>query len=272
MATSWQEHVERIVRRLEVEPGIEGAFLGGSLVTGREDEFSDIDLGVVTGNRPEDLQQAFSLRQGLAAVIGEPELHLERRWEHSLMIALLYGPGRFPPIGFELDLFFGQLQHLSELMPGARFRVVFDRAGRLRPALEALSRARLEGEVRSELLEQMQACPFDLYHAAKAQARGDLFNYQSVMERVRSAICAAAAGRAGTVIRGCKWAGRYLSPAEREAVQRSYHEFEPETIRRLAGIYLLLLAEIQHRYGIEGEVQRLQRVLSRVLAPIPPPP
>lgn len=262
----WQEYVDRIVRRIEVEPGIEGAFLGGSLVTGQWDEFSDIDLGIATRNCRSDLEHAFSLRHELAALIGRPEHRLEKQWDHSLQIALLFGRSDFPPIGFELDMFFSRLRHVAELMPGASFQVVFDRSGRLREKLDELSLARQDTEVRTELLEQMQAFPFDAYHAAKALARGDLFNYQFVLERMRAAVSAAAASREGTVIRGSKRASCYLGPEERETVQRSYHEFTPDSITQLVETYLRLLAEVQQRYALEGEVLHLERALPRILS------
>jgi len=54
----WHQVVERIVKELEGEPSVEGAFLGGSLVTDTWDEFSDIDMGVATGNAETDLDRA----------------------------------------------------------------------------------------------------------------------------------------------------------------------------------------------------------------------
>lgn len=267
----WQEHVERIVGRVRREPFIEGAFLGGSLVTGKWDEFSDVDLGIVTANNTNALQQAFALRDEIASLVGEPAHRLERRWEHSVMIALVYGRTQFPPIGFELDVFFGQLQYVAELMPGRHFTTLFDRTGELARALDRLSRERREGEVRSELLEQLEAFPFDANHAIKALARDDLFNYQNVLERMRAAILSAAASREGSVIRASKRASRYLAPAEREIVRRSYLEFTPQAVRQLVDLYVRLVHEVQGQYGLEAEVDRLRRALPEVLPAVPLP-
>lgn len=260
----WQECVGRIAKRLEAEPSIEGAFLGGSLVTGLWDEYSDVDLGIATGDTLEDLEAAYALRHELAGLLGTPAHYLERAWDHSRMIALLYGKGEYPPIGFEFDIIFSRLQDVAEQMPGDRFVAVLDRSGRLQPVLDQLGRARRESQVRNELLEQMAAFPFDANHAAKALVRGDADNYHFTLARLRAAVFSAAAGREGGVIRGCKRASRYLKDTEREAVQRSYGPPSPDVLQELVDLYLELLSEVGRQCGIEAEAAQLRRALREV--------
>ena len=260
----WREVVARVVRQIEGELSIEGAFLGGSLVTENWDEFSDIDLGIATRNTPRDLQTAFALRHEIATSVGRPIHSLEKEWGHSKMVALLYGKVEFPPIGFELDVFFSQLRYVCELMPGASFGVVFDRHGKLKPELDKLGQALQLSEIECELRQQAMTFPFDTNHAVKAHARGDLFNFQFVAERMRGAIFSAAAARQGALIRGSKRTFRYLTPAETQVIQRSYHEFSWQTIHELAELYLLLLAQVQQEYGIEAEVEHLRAALPEI--------
>lgn len=260
----WHLVVERIVQEAQGEPSIEGVFLGGSLVTDTWDEFSDIDLGIATANTVQDLDRAYTLRERFAAVVGRPLHVLEKQWEHSRLTSLLFGKSQFPPAGLELDVFFGRLQYLSELMPGARFGVVFDRSGRLGAALEELDRTRREAEVKRDLAEQLVTFPFDVNHAVKAQARGDLFNYQFVMERMRAAVFSAAASRQGAVVRGSKRASRYLSEPEQQVILRSYCEFSHAAIDEVVEFYLSLLSQSQEEYGIEDEVRHLSQALAEL--------
>jgi predicted nucleotidyltransferase len=260
----WRQIVDRVVRELEDEPSVEGVFLGGSLVTDTWDEFSDIDMGVATADGEEPLERAYALRHRLAATVGSPVHAQEKAWDHSRMISLLYGKAQFPPIGLELDVFFGQLRYITELMPGARFGVVFDRNGRLGAELERIDHTHRREGVRRDLLQGLVAFPFDVNHAVKAHARGDLFNYQFVVERMRAAIFSAAASRQGGVVRGSKRASLYLSVPEQETVLRSYCDFSREAIRELTQFYLSLLDQVQSEYGIERETAELQAALAQL--------
>ena len=260
----WQEAVGRIVKTIEKEPSIEGAFLGGSLVTQDWDEYSDIDLGIASKDTPEDLDRAFALRFRIAAAIGNPIHFLEKAWDHSRMIALLYSKAQFPPIGLELDLFFSQLQHISELMPGASFGVVLDCSGKLREQIDKLAQVTRQEQIKEELEQQTITFPFDANHALKAYARQDLFNFQAAVERMRTAIFSAAASRYGRQVRGSKRTFQHLSAAERGLIESSYCEFTAETVRRLVTLYISLLSEVQHQYGLGPQVEHLRATLPQV--------
>ncbi len=260
----WRQVVDKVVKELRSEPSVEGAFLGGSLVTNAWDEFSDIDLGVATANGLEHLDRAYALRGRLATAVGTPIHTLEKTWDHSRMISLLYGKSQFPPIGLELDIFFGQLEYIRELMPGARFGIVFDRTGKLGRELEKLDWVRRREEVKKDLAEQLVTLPFDLNHAVKAHARGDLFNYQFVMERMRAAVFSAAASRQGAVVRGSKRASLYLSEPEQQVILRSYCEFSHEAIQELVQFYDSLLDQAQSEYDIGREVEHLRLALAEL--------
>jgi len=180
------------------------------------------------------------------------------------MTSLLYGKTQFPPIGLELDIFFGRLQYVSELMPGARFGIVLDRSGKLSRELEGLDWVRRREEVRRDMAAQLITFPFDLNHAVKAHARGDVFNYQFVMERMRAAIFSAAASRQGAVVRGSKRASLYLSDPEQQVILRSYCEFSRQAINELVHFYLSLLDQARSEYDIAGEVEHLQAAVAEL--------
>lgn len=267
----WRQAVERIVELLRGEPAVEGAFLGGSLASKNWDKLSDIDIAIVTVDDPEELDQVYAMRCQIASTVGRPVHSLERQWGHCRMIALLFGRSQYPPLGLEIDIFFSQLSHISELMPGATFSMVFDRNGRLAPQLGKLNQIKLRSEIKQELEQQMAAFPFDANHAAKALLRGDFFHLQFVLERMRSAIYSAAASRYENLITGSKRASRYLAAPEREIIGKSCQDPTEESIRQLVELYLALLSETQHHFGLERQVGHLSRVLSQVAWPVKAP-
>ncbi len=261
---NWQEALARILKCIEDEPALEGAFLGGSLATREWDELSDIDLGIAARNTLEDLDRAFALRNRIAEAVGHPVHRLEKQWDHSRMLALLYGRSEYPPIGLELDLFFSQAKDVCELMPGASFGILFDHRGVLKEELDRLAPTARRSDIREELTQQLVAFPFDTNHAVKAHARGDLFNYQAALERMRTAVFSAAASRRGSQVRGSKRALQYLSAAEKELIQASYHEFARETVQQVVNLYMRILVQVEDEYDIRPEVEHLQAVLPQV--------
>jgi predicted nucleotidyltransferase len=177
--------VRDIVSLLEDEPSVEGAFLSGSLVNEHEDRFSDVDLGIASGDSAQALKEAHALRHRLLDVAGQPVHWIERGWEHCELIAALYGRSQFPPVGLEVDLVFSQLRHVGEQMPYATCRVLLDRQGRLAPALAQVGGIRPDLEVAGELEGHLRSYPFCVHDALKACLRGDTFQAQSRLEEMR---------------------------------------------------------------------------------------
>jgi predicted nucleotidyltransferase len=260
----WERVVRTVANLLARERAVEGLYLAGSLVRGR-DWFSDIDLGVATKDSAAAFEKVWRLRRLLGEQIGPPARVLERGWDHTRLLALLYGKSLFPPIGLEVDVAFSQLRYVGEQMPYAPCRLVFDRAGRLRRALAGLRRRKPAGESRRELAARMVWFGFYAHDALKAFGRRDLFNFQFLLEEMRGVLYHAAGERAGRPLFGSKRAGRYLLPGERKAIEASYREFTPQAVRRVARAYLACLAAVAPRLGLESDVRALERALEEVL-------
>jgi len=260
----WERVVHAVVDGFVHERAVEGVYLSGSLVRGR-DWFSDIDLGVASQNSVAAFQKVWALRQRLSEAVGPPVRLLERGWGHCRMVAILYGKSLFPPSGLQVDVVFSQLRHVGEQMPYERSRVLFDRSGRLRGALAARRRQKPALEIRQDLAERMLWFGFFVHDALKAYGRRDLFNFQFLLEQMRGAFYHAAGERSGRRVYGSKGAFRYVTPAERKAVEVSYREFTPQTVRRLARVYHACLATVVPRYGLQQEFNDLDRALEEML-------
>jgi len=260
----WERIVDAIAKVLVREAAVEGVFLSGSLVAGR-DWFSDIDLGVASRNSAAAFRKAWSLRGPIGQAVGPPVRVLERGWGHCRMVALLYGKSLFPPIGLQVDVVFSQIKHVGEQMPYTPHRVVLDRRGRLRRALGTLRRRKPPDEMRQELEQRMHWFAFFVHDALKAYGRRDLFNFQSLVEGMRQAVFHAVGARAGRSIYGGKWAFRAMTASERSVVEASYREFTPQMVRRLARTYRASLAPVAARFGVGDELIALEEALAEIL-------
>ena len=254
-----------LVNRLETFPTVEGVFLSGSLANQYQDEFSDIDLGVATKNGTKAFSEIYSLRHQLITVVGQPTHFLERGWGHCKMIAILYGKSQFPSIGLEIDIIFSQLQHVSEQMPYSEYKIIFDRNGKLQPMLAKISQPKPRQEIEEEITQHLKWFPFYIHDARKACRRNDGFQVQSLLEEIRKLIFFTAATRHGGQIYGSKRAYRYLSTAERQLLEESYHRTDENIVAQLARLYLEYLTELQLSYQIADNVENAKIALQELL-------
>ncbi|MAU00690.1 MAG: hypothetical protein CL608_26395 [Anaerolineaceae bacterium] len=262
---NYQEALDVLANKLATFPSVEGAFLAGSLANRFQDEYSDIDLGVATKDSAEAFSQTFALRHQLITAVGEPAHFLERGWEHCKMIAALYGKSRFPPIGLEIDIIFSQLRYVSEQMPYSKYRIVFDRNGKLQPKLAKLGQSKPGQDIEKEIAQHLKWFPFYVHDARKACQRDDGFQAQSLLEEMRQLIFFAAAARQGEQVFGSKRAYRYLSIAERQTLEESYYYSDENTVAQLAQLYLECLAEFQLKYRIADNVESAKIALQELL-------
>ncbi len=261
----YEEILDTLVSKLETVPSVEGAFLSGSLVNQYQDEFSDIDLGITSRNSAKALDSIFSSYHQLMAAVGTPVHSLERGWGHCKMVAALYGKSQFPPIGLEIDFIFSQLRHVSEQMPYAEYKVVFDRNGGLGPALKKLSPIKPSDENKQELVQHLKWYPFYVHDTLKAHKRGDMFQFQSLLEEMRKLVFFAIATHKGKLIYGSKRAYRYLSANERQIIVDSYQTFDRKSIDQLTYLYIEHLQSLQANYAITSSLERLQSALRELL-------
>jgi hypothetical protein len=181
------------------------------------------------------------------------------------MIAALYGKSQFPPIGLEIDIIFSQLRYVSEQMPYSEYKIVFDRNGKLQPRLAMIGQSKPSQDIEEEIAQHLKWFPFYVHDARKACRRSDGFQVQSLLEEMRKLIFLAAATCQGDQVFGSKRAYRYLSIAERQTVEQSYHRSDENTVAQLARLYFECLAESQLKYRITDNVESAIIALQELL-------
>jgi predicted nucleotidyltransferase len=227
--------VERLVERLRGEPAVEGAFLGGSLAAGRADDLSDVDLAVVAAEGREE--EAWGLRGKLAGVPGPPLRTLERSWPGARMIACLYGPEAYPPLGLEVDIAFATLAEVAAPMPYAPARVVLDRTGRVAEALEAVPAAPTAAFLASEVEQRRSWFAFYVHDAQVAERRGDLPQLAFLTGQMVEAIVAVAAAGHGALGVWAKGGPRWLAPEDLGVVEAAVRAPGGESVQRLCRLF-----------------------------------
>jgi predicted nucleotidyltransferase len=260
-----QEALTAVVTRLETVSSVQGAFLSGSLVNEYQDEYSDIDLGIATGNSAKAFNNAFTLRHELLAAVGQPLHSFDRGWGHCKMIAALFGKSQFPPIGLEIDIIFSQLRYVSEQMPYSEYRIILDRNGKLQPALAEMSQPKTRQEIESEIISHLKWFPFYVHDALTACKRGDEFQVQSLLEEIRKLVFFAAAARYGKQVYGSKRAYRYLSTYERPILEDAYRRSDEDMVGQLAEMYFECLMELKLKREIRDIVENTRTILRELL-------
>ncbi len=260
-----KEILSLIVTQIENQPAVEGSFAVGSLINQDQDAFSDIDLGIASGNCAEDLERAYALKAQIMAAIGTPVHFIERGWNNCKMVAALYGKSKFPPVGLEVDLVFSQVKHAHEQMPYAKYEIVFDRNGELKRVLEQMGQKRPTDEAVDEIKPYMRGYPFMVHDALKAHARGDLFQFQSLLEAMRSGIFCVGAIRHGKQVYGSKRAFKHLSVSEQQVVEGTYRAFSRSAVEELVELFMECLDGVPTDYEIGQDVEHLRRILRQLL-------
>ena len=103
------------------------------------------------------------------------------------------------------------------------------------------------------LAHHLNAFPFHLHAALKAQLRGDAFDLQSQLEEMRKLLYQAAAVREKALLHGSKRASRYLSPVEQHIVDQSLSHPNRTSIQRLAEAYSHCLNAVRAHYQMDLE-------------------
>lgn len=263
------ELLDKLTQQLAASAVVEGVYLAGSLATQDQDEFSDVDLGVATANRGPALEAAFALRHEWLRAVGEPLHAIERGWAHCRMIAALYGPARFPPLGLEIDIVFSQLRFVTEQMPHGQYRVLFDRRGRLQPALDRAGSPVPGQMLAEEVAGHLRALPFLAHDARIACRRGDGFQVQALCEEIRKQIFFAAGACHGAQVFGAKRAQRHLSGAERSLLNESYGRSDEDMVNRLARLHLDCAARLPPSFLPADALAQAARALQELLSSNP---
>jgi predicted nucleotidyltransferase len=174
-----QEALERFIAAAQADERIVAVLLYGSHAAGTADEFSDLDLGVVTADGR--LDEVMGEREALIRAIGEP-LFLDDFGNPANVHAILAG-------GQVVELIFSSA---SELEVEGPYRVLLDKAG-LEPKAKVEEAAPSAEEVRRLV------CAFwhDVEHVATALGRGHLLWAHGGLEQLRATCLRLARLRAG---------------------------------------------------------------------------
>jgi predicted nucleotidyltransferase len=254
-----------VVQQIKDEPAVEGVFLFGSIAAKKNDDYSDIDIGIVSRDTVKDYRKAYGLSGDIFNAIGKRIAVLEQDEERTHMASALYGKTEYPPLGLKVDLLFSQLKNLADKMLQASDFIVFDRNAGLASLLEKHAKSKSKDDFAAKLKENLNEYPFYVYEAVRAFGRKDHARVQSAAEQMRKAIYHVAAVRAGHSGHGGAYGLVNLAPGEKWVVEHSYQTCTRKTVQKLTELYIACLADIKSAYHIEAEVSAFQQSLSDLL-------
>jgi len=240
-------------------------FLFGSVAAKKNDDYSDIDIGIATKDTIKDYRKAYGLSASIFDAIGRRISLLEEEQEHTRMSSALFGRVEYPPLGLKVDLLFSQMKHLVDKMPHAADFIVFDRSGGLASLVEKHAKSKSKDDIVHKLKENLSEYPFFVYDVVRAFGRKDHARVQSTAEQMRKAIFHVAAVRAGHPMNGRAYGLANLAPGEKWVVEHSYQTCTRKTVEKLTELYVACLADIKSAYHIEDEVNAFEQSLSDLL-------
>jgi predicted nucleotidyltransferase len=257
--------IQAVVKFLENSEDIEGAFVFGSLVNQHRDAFSDVEIGIVSKNTAAAFNGLYNQHETLLKAIGDTVEVAESSRDHVKIVSALFGREKFPPIGLEVKLNYGQLRYAQEMLPYTDYHILLDKNGKLAPALEKLRGTRPAEETERALKEQVRWYPFRVQDALKAYEREEDFDLQAVLEDLRGRIFFAAAARWGGQIEGAKRAERYLSAEEHQVIAESYQAPTLDTVRSMNDLYVRYLDDLKTTFDIGDGGAALRETLKAIL-------
>jgi hypothetical protein len=149
------------------------AFLGGSYARGAADEYSDLDLGLIT---TDDAYESFKAgREAFIRLLGEP-VFLED-FDNPDFVFVIF------PDGTELDLALGRESQFKHIHVGP-YRVLLDKKGILREAVFTWREPAHAQQIET-LRRQIYWFWHDMSHFTKAMARGHLWQAYGELEYLR---------------------------------------------------------------------------------------
>jgi predicted nucleotidyltransferase len=157
---------ERLIARFSdacsSDQRVVAAFVGGSIARGEADQYSDVDLCVVTTDEAAD--DVFADRAAIVAQLGTP-LFLEEWGDDAEVFVILAD-------GTDVEVFFVAESRIKEMQVGPILRLL-DRIGLL-TNLDLQMRAPLSADLAVELRRVLAWFWHDVSHLIKALGRGQL--------------------------------------------------------------------------------------------------
>ncbi len=258
--------VNSVIQQIKDETAVEGVFLFGSAAANKQDDYSDLAIGIATRDNVKDYRKAYGLSEDIFNAIGKRIGLQEQDQEHTHTANALFGKTAYPPLGLKVDLLFSQLKHLADKMPQSSELIAFDRNAGLASLLDKHAKSKSKDDIAAKLKENLNEFPFYLYDAVRAFGRKDHARVQSSAEEMRKAIYHVAAVRAGRSGHGSSGQGlANLAPGEKWVVEHSYQTCTRKTVQKLTELYVACFADIQTIYHIEPEVAVLQQSLTDLI-------
>ena len=169
-----QTVLARFVEACEADERVVAAFLGGSRGARREDEWSDLDIYVVTSD--EDYEDFGAQVREFVGRLGEPVFLEDFGLEHTLFFVLADG--------IEGEIGYGCESRFLDIHAGA-YRTLVDKKGVLAGA-EFIGEQRGQDEQLEMLRRQVYWFWHDLSHFVTAIGRGELWWAQGQLEALRT--------------------------------------------------------------------------------------
>jgi predicted nucleotidyltransferase len=167
--------IERLVALCSADERIVAAFLGGSHARAEADEFSDLDLCLITTD--EAYEEVVSGRRAIIEQLGEP-LFLEDFGLEGIVFFILAD-------GTEAELFFRRASALDEIRDVGPYRTLLDKEGVLAGAEFPVREPDRAGQVEA-LSRLVHWFWHDLSHLIAALGRGQLWWAHGQLEALRA--------------------------------------------------------------------------------------
>jgi predicted nucleotidyltransferase len=166
--------IERFVELCSADERIVAAFLGGSHARGEADEYSDLDLCLITTD--EAFEEVVAGRAAIIEQLGEPLFLEDFGLEHMLFFILADGT--------EAELFIGRRSGLHEIHDVGPYRALLDKSGVL-AGVEFPWREPDRAEQTEALRRSLYWFWHDLSHFIAALGRGQLWWAYGQLEALR---------------------------------------------------------------------------------------
>jgi predicted nucleotidyltransferase len=166
--------IERFVDLCSADERIVAAFLGGSRARGEADEYSDLDLCLITTD--DAYEEVVSDRQDIVEQLGEP-LFLEDFGLEGIVFFILAD-------GSEVELFLRRESGLHEIQDVGPYRMLLDRKGILTDAAFPMREPDRTEQIES-LRRLLHWFWHDLSHLIAALGRGQLWWAYGQLEALR---------------------------------------------------------------------------------------
>lgn len=250
----FKETIKKLLKVATKYSYVEGIFLAGSLANKHADEYADIDICIIARDR-KAYSKLWEKRMDFVNSVGNPISLNQRLWDKCSMIVALFSKKTLPPVGLDVDIVFGYLSQISHVMPWVPYRVIFDRSGKLKKHLKSRPSQIPSEEIKKRIIEELSWIPFAVYEAVKDLRRGDRYDFQGQLSRIRKLIFFLKGVEKKELILGTKRAINLMNTGEKRILDASYEAEDIEMVKKLLGMLFASAEKIGKEYKVEEEIR-----------------